>query len=179
MTAHHQRAAQGGCPFCAIAAGRAPAPIVHQSDRLVAFLDSAPIRPGHLRIIPRGHFPHFNALPPDLARALLDLGQRLAEAQRAVFKVDRVGFPFRAGEAPPARGQGAPLLAAGDVPAPRPKALGQGTTTGGPSGEALAAAAFRLSRSLVAAEDNAGRLAAGGMGAMPWRPLPDSGVLVG
>jgi histidine triad (HIT) family protein len=181
MTAHHQRAASGGCPFCAIAAGRAPAPIVHQSDRLVAFLEAAPIRPGHLRIIPRGHFPHFNALPADLARELLDLGQRLAEAQRAVFKVDRVGFLFPAGEEPHAQLQAVPLLSAGDVAGRRPGAAGQGAPAAsrGPSGEALAAAAFRLSRSLVSAEGSAGRLAAGGMGAMPPRPLPGSGVLVG
>ncbi len=156
MTAHHQRAAQGGCPFCAIAAGRSPAPIVHQSARLVAFLDRSPIRPGHLRIIPREHFPHFNALPPDLARELLDLGRRLADAQRAVFKVDRVGFLFPAGDEPHAQLQAVPLLSAGDIAGRRPGAAGRGAPAGGPSGEALAAAAFRLSRHLVTAEGRAG-----------------------
>lgn len=112
-------AAGRGCPFCAVAAGRTAAHIVYEDDRLVAFLDSAPIRPGHLQIVPRTHFPHFNALPTALAGALLTLGQRLAGAQRAAFRVDRVGFLFPAGEASHAQLHAVPLLSAGDVIARR------------------------------------------------------------
>ncbi|HMA14230.1 MAG: HIT family protein [Bacteroidota bacterium] len=110
-----ETAAHRGCLFCAIAAGQAPAHIVHESERLVAFLDIAPIRPGHLQIVPRDHYPHFNALPSLLADELLSLGQRLAEAQRAVFRVDRVGFLFPAGGEPHAQVEVVPLLSAGDV----------------------------------------------------------------
>lgn len=107
--------ASGDCPFCAIAAGQTPAALITQSSSLVAFLDGNPIRRGHLRIVPRAHFPHFNALPPGLAADLLDLGQRLAAAQRSLFKVDRVGFLFPADAIPHAQVQLVPLLSAGDV----------------------------------------------------------------
>jgi histidine triad (HIT) family protein len=136
-------AAGRGCPICAIAAGRAAAHIVYEDDRLVAFLDIAPIRPGHLQIVPRAHFPHFNALPTALAGALLTLGQRLADGQRAAFRVDRVGFLFPAGEASHAQLHAVPLLSAGDVTARRTSG-GAGT-----SAAELAQAARLLRRELA------------------------------
>ena len=162
----------GDCPFCAVSAGRLPAHIVAETPRLLAVLDGDPIRPGHLQILPREHYPHFNALPVALARELLSLGERLAAVQRSVFRVDRVGFLFPAGAAAHAQVQAVPLLSAGDVAARRPAALRQPAfpTRPGPSDAELAALAVRLGDALLAAE---------GMGAMPWRPLPDSGVLVG
>lgn len=141
-------AASRGCLFCAIAAGRAPAHVVYQDDRLLAFLDTAPIRPGHLQIVPRDHFPHFNALPPFLAQDLLNLGQRLAAAQRAVFKADRVGFLFPAGGEPHARLEAIPLLSAGDVTARRRGA----DKDVGPCEAELARAARLLRRQLGAPE---------------------------
>lgn len=160
--------ADGGCPACAVAAGRVPAHIVHESDRLVAYLDPAPIRPGHLRIVPRAHFPHFNALPVGLARELLDLGERLAAVQRAAFKVDRVGFLFPA-RLTHAQVHAVPLLSAGDVAGRRPAAAPAVPASENPAID-LAETARHLRRGLLAAES---------MGAMPRRPLPASGVLVG
>lgn len=112
-----QSPAPDDCPLCGIAQGRLPAHVVYEEPRFLAVLDSNPIRPGHVRIIPRAHYPCFNALPPDLAAALLDLGQRLAEVQRAVFKVDRIGFLFPAAVSGPvhAHAHAVPLLTAGDI----------------------------------------------------------------
>jgi histidine triad (HIT) family protein len=143
-------AVQGGCLSCAIAAGESPAHVVYETVRFVAFLDSAPIRPGHLRIVPRDHCPHFNALPPSLANELLNLGQRLAEAQRSAFAVERVGFLFPAGGAPHAQVEVVPLLSAGDVMARR-----HGATNGGGACEADLARAARLLRQALAATEAA------------------------
>lgn len=140
-------AAESGCFYCAIAAGQVHAHVVHESARLVTFLDSTPIRPGHLRIVPRGHFPHFNALPPALADELLAFGQRLAVAQRAVFKVDRVGFLFPAAGACHAQVEAVPLLSAGDVMARRRAGAGRWRPL--PAAE-LAQAARLLRREIAA-----------------------------
>ena len=80
-----EKAAGGGCLFCAIAAGRASAHIVHETARLVAFLDIAPIRPGHLQIVPRAHYPTFETLPPELTAEILHLGQDFAGVQRRLY----------------------------------------------------------------------------------------------
>src|SRR5690606_12143104 len=82
------------CIFCEIAAGRIPATIVAESDRLVAFLDIRPIRPGHVLIVPRDHYAYFDDLPPDLAADVLQLGQRLAKAMKRAYGVERAGFLF-------------------------------------------------------------------------------------
>lgn len=142
--------AQGACPICRPAAGPSPLSVVYQDDRFVAFVDPLPIRTGHLRVVARAHFPHFNALPDALARDLLALAQRLGDVQRAALGVDRVGFLF------PAGGDGSahaavhvvPLLSAGDVVARRP--LGAAPVEL-PAAERAAMAALLRDRLAVAA----------------------------
>ena len=103
------------CPACAAAAGRAPAQIVTENPAFLAFLDPDPIRRGHLQVVQRAHFSSFNALPDALARDLLTLAERLAQAQRSVFQVDRVGFLFPAESGSYGAVHLVPLLSAGDV----------------------------------------------------------------
>ena len=43
------------CVFCRIVAGTAPASVVHADDTAVAFLDVAPVTPGHMLVVPRTH----------------------------------------------------------------------------------------------------------------------------
>jgi histidine triad (HIT) family protein len=43
------------CIFCEIVAGRAPASVIGVGERVMAFLDIHPWRPGHALIIPRRH----------------------------------------------------------------------------------------------------------------------------
>ncbi len=47
--------AEKQCVFCEIAAGRSPATFVHRDDTVMAFLDIAPIAPGHLLVVPVAH----------------------------------------------------------------------------------------------------------------------------
>jgi histidine triad (HIT) family protein len=44
------------CIFCAIAAGEAPATMVAEDERTVAFMDISPATDGHLLVIPRAHY---------------------------------------------------------------------------------------------------------------------------
>jgi histidine triad (HIT) family protein len=44
------------CIFCAIAAGEAPATIVAEDERTVAFMDISPATEGHVLVIPRAHY---------------------------------------------------------------------------------------------------------------------------
>jgi histidine triad (HIT) family protein len=43
------------CIFCKIAAGEAPAFVVEEDERTLAFMDIAPATRGHLLVIPRDH----------------------------------------------------------------------------------------------------------------------------
>lgn len=44
------------CIFCQIVAGRIPAEIVHDSDKLIAFRDTSPKAPVHVLVVPRQHY---------------------------------------------------------------------------------------------------------------------------
>jgi histidine triad (HIT) family protein len=67
------------CIFCAIATGDAPAMIVAEDDRTVAFMDIAPATRGHLLVIPRAHSQDLLDVDP----ADLDATMRAAKAMAA------------------------------------------------------------------------------------------------
>lgn len=103
------------CLFCRIGAGALPSHPVHESENLYAFLDINPIRPGHIQIIPRVHYPYFDDLPAALAAEIVTLGQDLARRLKALYGVARVGFLFTGGDVPHAHAHVVPLVAATDI----------------------------------------------------------------
>lgn len=44
------------CLFCKIASKETPAHIVYENERAMAFLDIAPVNPGHTLVIPKKHY---------------------------------------------------------------------------------------------------------------------------
>ncbi|MFY9891913.1 MAG: HIT family protein [Streptosporangiaceae bacterium] len=75
-------AASDGCVFCEIAAGRAPASMVHSDDTVIAFLDIRPVNAGHLLVVPREHAAGLSDLDPAAGSAVFAVAQRLAGALR-------------------------------------------------------------------------------------------------
>jgi histidine triad (HIT) family protein len=86
------------CLFCRIARREVPAHIVYEDDYLVAFLDTGPVRPGHVQIIPRDHYPAFDDLTAELASRIIVLGQRLARILKAKNGASRAAFLFADGD---------------------------------------------------------------------------------
>lgn len=103
------------CPFCRIAAGSPDAVMVHEDADVVAFLDIAPIRPGHAQVVPRTHVESFERLPPALAARILAVGQALARRMKRVYGVDRVAFLFTGGDVPHVHAHVVPLHAKTDI----------------------------------------------------------------
>jgi histidine triad (HIT) family protein len=54
------------CRFCAIAAGEEHGHVVFEDEISLAFLDRRPLFPGHLLLIPRGHYETLADLPREL-----------------------------------------------------------------------------------------------------------------
>jgi histidine triad (HIT) family protein len=75
--------AAAGCVFCGIVAGEVPAHVVLDDDRFLAFLDSRPLFPGHVLLVPRDHHETLWDLPDDLAGPLALRTRSLAVAVRA------------------------------------------------------------------------------------------------
>lgn len=68
------------CIFCKIIAGEIPSATIHESEHTIAFLDIAPVLPGHALVIPRKHYANLFELPDDLGNALLSDVKRVGEA---------------------------------------------------------------------------------------------------
>jgi len=77
--------AGASCVFCGIAAGRIPARIVHADDDLVAFLDTTPLLPGHVLVVPRAHHDTLDDLPPALIGPLFAMAQQISVAVQAAM----------------------------------------------------------------------------------------------
>jgi histidine triad (HIT) family protein len=82
------------CIFCRIVAGEIPSVRIHEDSDVIAFLDIAPMRPGHTVIVPRSHVETFEKLAAPLANRVLGLGQQLARRMKELYKVERVAFFF-------------------------------------------------------------------------------------
>jgi histidine triad (HIT) family protein len=69
-----------GCIFCEIVAGSRPAHIVLEREKCVAFLDSRPLLPGHVLLVPRTHRATLMDLPADDAGLFVAAAQALCLA---------------------------------------------------------------------------------------------------
>lgn len=103
------------CLFCRIAAGLVHAHHVYESPDVVAFLDIHPIRTGHVQVVPREHFPSFDALPAAVAHEIFAVGQRLAPVLRDRCAVERVAFMFTGTDIAHAHAHVLPMVEATDI----------------------------------------------------------------
>lgn len=70
------------CIFCQIAAGQAQAERLLETERVVAFLDIAPVHYGHTLVIPKEHYETFFDLPDDLWLEMGQVSRKVALALR-------------------------------------------------------------------------------------------------
>ncbi|MCB9674573.1 MAG: HIT family protein [Alphaproteobacteria bacterium] len=87
------------CVFCAIASGALPATRLHEDDRVIAFLDLHPWRPGQALVVPRAHVQHLADLDPGTRAHLLEVGVALSAALRAAVGAEAVHFLVNDGRA--------------------------------------------------------------------------------
>jgi diadenosine tetraphosphate (Ap4A) HIT family hydrolase len=89
-----------GCVFCAILAGSLPASVVLEDEATVAFLDIAPITPGHALVVPRRHAASLAELAPEAGAAVFRTAMRVAAAlRRTDLQVDGVNLLLSDGAA--------------------------------------------------------------------------------
>jgi histidine triad (HIT) family protein len=87
------------CIFCKIVAGEAPATIVDEDERTVAFMDIAPGTRGHLLVVPRAHSADLLAIEEEDLRAVADASQRLARRIKERLGADGVNLVNSCGAA--------------------------------------------------------------------------------
>lgn len=60
----------GPCIFCKIAEGSIPSRLIYSDDHCIAFLDIAPLAPGHTLVVPRQHVTNLLDCPADAFAAV-------------------------------------------------------------------------------------------------------------
>jgi histidine triad (HIT) family protein len=78
--------------FTKIIEGEIPGRFVWRDDRAVAFLTIAPIRPGHVLVVPIEEVDHWVDLDADLAAHLTEVARQVGRAQMTAFAPTRIGL---------------------------------------------------------------------------------------
>jgi histidine triad (HIT) family protein len=77
-----------GCVFCAIAAGKMQADVVHQDSQTIAFLDNKPLFPGHVLVCPREHVVTLSDLPYESIAPVFGIAQVIAKAVESALDAE-------------------------------------------------------------------------------------------
>lgn len=78
------------CPFCALQ--EVESLVLASNEHAFALLDVAPIRPGHVLVMPRRHTEDFFDLDASVQACMLSLANQLAKSLKAVCNPQRVGL---------------------------------------------------------------------------------------
>jgi len=93
------------CPFCRIAKGDLSAHILYEDPWVMAFLDAAPMAPGHTLVVPKAHVERFAELPEDLAGKMFSAAVRVGRALQEALSAPGLTVGLNDGRA---AGQGVP-----------------------------------------------------------------------
>lgn len=78
--------------FTRIIEGDLPGNLVWRDDRCVAFDTIAPLRPGHVLVVPIAEVDHWIDLDADLVGHLFQVAQAIGQAQMKAFSPTRIGL---------------------------------------------------------------------------------------
>ncbi|MDQ2913043.1 MAG: HIT family protein [Chloroflexota bacterium] len=76
------------CTFCQIAKGELPAHVVHRDEDVIAFLDRAPLLPGHVLVMPMQHVETLDNLPDNLLVPVFAAVRRTSTAVQKALRAD-------------------------------------------------------------------------------------------
>ena len=89
-----------GCIFCDIVKGRVSASIVYNDEKVMAFMDTRPVNPGHVLIIPKAHASQLSELDEETGGHIFKIAMHIDEAlRRSGLRCEGVTLLLADGEA--------------------------------------------------------------------------------
>jgi ATP adenylyltransferase len=90
-----------GCVFCDAvnADDDEKARIVHRGQHCFVILNTFPYTPGHVMIVPYAHLDELRRLPPEAAREMMELSQRMETVLRELYRPDGINLGMNIGKA--------------------------------------------------------------------------------
>lgn len=86
------------CIFCKIIKGEIPSAKIYEDDEVLAILDISQATRGHTLVISKVHHPNFLATPKDIMHKVMDVAQRIGQAQIAVLGAKGINILTNVGE---------------------------------------------------------------------------------
>jgi len=78
--------------FTQILDGKLPGHLVWKDDQVFALMTIRPLQPGHVLVMPRVEYDHWDDVPAPLTGALMEVSRHLAKAIKGAFPCARVGL---------------------------------------------------------------------------------------
>ncbi len=85
--------------FCRIIAGEIPSSKVYEDDDVLAILDVSQVSRGHTLVMPKKHYKSVLDCPAPLLHKVMDVAQRIGQAETLVFGASGINILTNAGEA--------------------------------------------------------------------------------
>jgi histidine triad (HIT) family protein len=87
------------CAFCKIVRKQAPASLVYEDEKVMAFLDIRPLNEGHTLVIPKEHYETIYEIPEELIAYLHKIVKRTALAVKKATEADGISIIQQNGKA--------------------------------------------------------------------------------
>ncbi|TRO50483.1 HIT family protein, partial [Candidatus Bathyarchaeota archaeon] len=87
------------CIFCKIVQKKAPASIVYEDKKVVAFLSIQPINVGHTLVVPKEHYEDIHDIPEEEVSYLYKIVRKLAPAVKKAVEAEGIRIVQNNGEA--------------------------------------------------------------------------------
>jgi histidine triad (HIT) family protein len=87
------------CVFCRIVRKEAPASVVYEDERVMAFMDTRPVSEGHTLVITKKHYDDIYDIPEELAAYLHKIVKRTSVVLGKVMKADGISIVQQNGRA--------------------------------------------------------------------------------
>jgi histidine triad (HIT) family protein len=87
------------CVFCKIAAKEAPAHVVYEDDKVIAFMSIQPINVGHTLVVPKKHYENIYEIPEEEVAYLYKIVKKIAHAVNKAVNAEGIRIVQNNGEA--------------------------------------------------------------------------------
>ncbi len=80
------------CLFCKIIKGEIPLYKVYEDDKVLAFLDIAPVNKGHILVIPKEHTENLMTMSPEQIIEVFRVVQKLTKSLESILQPDGINI---------------------------------------------------------------------------------------
>ena len=87
------------CAFCDIVQKEAPASIVYEDEKVIAFMSIRPINIGHTLVVPKKHYKNIYEIPEDEVAHLYTVVKKIAHAVQKAVNAEGIRIVQNNGEA--------------------------------------------------------------------------------